>query len=502
MKNTAASIAVLLALCVASTPIFAQAAETAADPASAGQASEEDIFGQEETVATTTEQTQNAAPRDELLKTAMPWITGSFTGSVGVNGVWNDPWTQFDLFTPDSHGLTNSGTDLTVGFVARPDTDISITGTAKTSYPFTQDIVTDTTTYTVPDFTIWALYSKFNWKDALFFTFGKQPVRWGTGYFFSPADDIFAQTEVDVDNPTAEREGPMALKVQYPIPNSMNNLYLFAVLPATGGAAELLPENIALAAKAEFLFGNTEVAAAGYYQRQQRPRAVLMATTGFGDFNFFGEGLAAFPGTEEEARVTEEAVTWGTFPFSFSSDYSVVDISADTIYCATAGAMYSNADWNFTAVGQYLYNGFGYADITLGDLLQALRDRGFSAPDGEPALSYSGLVSTLAGLGRMGRHYGVLSLMWSSLWDTDLGFSVLAIANLSDGSGFVKPTLSFKCLNYVTLSGSASFTWGGDGAEYTDEPGLLAAFAKGDFDYVTHPTMSLALSVSIGTKSF
>jgi len=473
-------------------------------PLAAQDAGGEDVFGQDEQVTQTTDQTQNAAPRDAILTSAVPWITGSFTGKIGLTWSWSDIWgSGFDLLNPTSHGLTQSTTALRLGFVARPDADISITGQIRTAYPFVQQIdAGGGVTYTVPDLTVWSLYSKFTWKDTLFFSFGKQPLKWGTGYFFSPADDIFALSGVDIADPTAEREGPLGLKVQYPIPRTMDNLYFFALLPSSNDPAvlaDLLPEDIAVAAKAEFLFGKTEVALAGYYQRVQRPQAILMGTTGFGNLNFFAEGTVAFANPSSDPYLTLGATTW---PPTGSSDYTVIDRKDDVLFCATAGGRYTNDAGDFTVVGQYLYNGYGYGSLTLSDLLQATLDRAIVPNPGEPAWSFARLANSLGGLGKIGQHYGVVYLSWSELWKTDLGFSVLSIANFSDGSGYVQPTLSYTCLGYVTLSASTSFSWGGEGTEFADAAGLLKALSEGDLTYKGKPTMSFSLVASIGTKSF
>jgi hypothetical protein len=508
---TKASLTIALVLAFAAlvlAPLAAQEA-AAADPAAAAtEASEEDIFGAEESVATTTAETQNAAPRDELLKSAVPWITGSFTGRVGLSWDWTDVWgSAFDLLNPTRYGLSQSSTAVKLGFVARPDKDINVTGQIRTSYPFVQQITVGSgptaVTYTVSDLQVWSLYSKFNWNDALYFSFGKQPVRWGTGFFFSPADDIFAQSEVDISDPTAEREGPLALRVHFPIPRTMHNLYAYAVLPRSNSLTELAamkPEDIAVAAKAELFFGNTEAALAGYYQRNQRPRAVLMATTGNGSFNFFGEGLVAFPSPASEAFIQDGAVTWGGI---FSSDYTVADRKAQTLVQATGGVSYSNQDWNFTAVGQYLYNGGGYSSLSLGDILQAAIDRAVSQPAGEPTLGMASLAGTLGGLGKIGQHYGVLYLGWTELWDSKWDLSVLAIENFSDWSGYVKPIVSFTFLNYVKLSAAASFSWGPGGSEFADPAGLVAAMSTGSIaTFVAKPTLSLSLTADIGSVGF
>ena len=83
-------------------------------------ASEEDLFGQEEEVTQPSEQTQNAAPRDEILTSAVPWLTGSFTGIVGIDWSWSDLWGGgADFLNPTSYGLSQSATAARLGFVAR-----------------------------------------------------------------------------------------------------------------------------------------------------------------------------------------------------------------------------------------------------------------------------------------------------------------------------------------------------------------------------------------------
>ena len=97
----------------------------------------------------------------------------------------------------------------------------------------------------------------------------------------------------------------------------------------------------------------------------------------------------------------------------------------------------------------------------------------------------------------------MLYLGWTQLWDSDWDFSVLAIENFSDWSGYVKPILSFTFLNYVKLSAAASFSWGGSGTEFADPAGLASAMAAGSIaTFVAKPTLSLSLTANIGSVSF
>ncbi len=518
MNARSVLVAVLaLGVGIALTPLRAQDASAASSSASP---SGDDVFNSEESVTPAMESPQNAAPRNDVLKEAAPRLTGTFTGSAGFAWNWSDVWNApFSLISPTSSNLSQEGTGLGFGFVARPDTDISFTGEIRTNYPFVQPVTTGTgpnaSTIAVPDVTVWSLYSKFTWNDALFFTFGKQPLKWGSGYFFSPADDVFAQTAADLTNPTAEREGPLALKIQYPIPKTMDNLYFIASLPPSNdptALAAMQPQDIAVAAKAEFLFGTLELAAAGYYQRHQRPEAILMGTTGFGNLNFFAEGLVAFPGTQSEAFIEKAAapVTWVNGAFPASSAYTVVDRSGQAFARATGGVMYTNQDANFTFVGQYLYNGQGYATLSVQDILQAVIDRVGGQPAGEPPLDSGSIANTFGGLGRIGMHYGAVYLGWSSIANSKTGLSVLGIMNFSDGSGYISPTVSFTAFTYVKLSLGASLSWGATGTEFADPTGFASIFPtinglpnpSYNPNYVAKPTLALTLKASIGTGSF
>ena len=80
---------------------------------------------------------------------------------------------------------------------------------------------------------------------------------------------------------------------------------------------------------------------------------------------------------------------------------------------------------------------------------------------------------------------------------------MLAIENFSDLSGYVKPTVSFHCLGRVTLSGSVSLSWGGEGTEFADSAGLVAAIREGTIaTFVAKSSLSLSLSANIGSTAF
>jgi hypothetical protein len=102
------------------------------------------------------------------------------------------------------------------------------------------------------------LFSDFNYENKVFFRAGKQNVKWGVGYFFSPAD-VINIGRLDPLDPGAEREGPVALKVHYP--RGSTNYYLYTLLDDVDVISK-----VALAPKMEFVVGGTEIGLGGFYK--------------------------------------------------------------------------------------------------------------------------------------------------------------------------------------------------------------------------------------------
>lgn len=520
--------AAALALAFALLPAFGAFAQDAADgsDASAIVEDEDDIFGVEESVGEGTE--DSSAVRDAFIQSAAPSLVGSYSGSAGLTGTWNDPWgAGFDLFAPDAVALAPSSA-LHLGFSAKPEKDLGFYGEVRTAYPFARDAtVYDSDgnasgTVSVPDISVFNLYAKFDWKDRIFFSFGKQPLKWGLGYFFAPANDILALGAVNYDDLGADREGPLSLRVNAPIPGTMATAYLYAIMDS----ASLHPTEIGVAPKFEISFPGIELALAGYYQKDDGPRAIASTSFGIGDVNFFGEGVLAFG--SEKWFVIEESRTVATPaipPFvpegeqAFS--YRIVEKGGldDLFFTGTVGLSYSKS-WNkkldLTVMAQYLYDGEGQANMSLDDMLQAVVERTnpfYDYPD-DPAIDLSGangMMTALSKFGsRLGQHYGGVSVSASGILGTDLSASVLALANLADLSGWVKPQLSWRIFDRMSVSGWASFGFGEGGDEFTNMGGIYKAIQGISFGATglayeeanLTPPIQLGLSFSLGSGSF
>lgn len=431
----------------------------AAAPVRAQELSEEDLFGEE----TLTEALgAEAAPQEEFLTFDGVRIGGSVTGSAGFSATWKDPWGgEAKLLEPDSRALSPALSGK-ITMVAKPSVDFGVNADLRTSWPFSSNVEVEGKTYAIPKISIWSLYSKFSWKDSLFFTFGKQPLAWGVAKgYFQPADDIFSLSAVSLDDTGAEREGPVSLKLHYPVPRTMANFYLFAGVP---DQAEIDLEDARLAVKGEISLGNAEIGAGAYYSYDDHPRGLLMATFGTGDFNFYGEAVLKY-GSERYFLAKSGSLP---YPLNMSSAQR-----EDRFYLnGTVGLIYQNSDWNLTATAQYFHNGEYQEGVTA-----------------EEAFGYFMINTDKIDRAAFERHYAFASLSKSELLLEDLSAGLVAVANLSDLSALLMPSISYRLFDYMSLKLGATFALGEEGDEYTMQFGGTQG-------------ASLSLSLSLGSGSF
>lgn len=479
----------------------------------AQETDDEDIFGAEEVVKQGSE--SDTSQRDAFLKSTTPVLLGTFTGSLGFSVDYDDPWgSGLSLFEPDSSGVVPASS-LALGFSAKPEKDLGFYGEIRTSYPFYNeytvvssvvDDVVKTSTIKVPDIEVFKLYSRFNWNDKVYFSFGKQPLKWGLGYLFTPANDLFTSQAVDFEDYTAEREGPLSLKVSAPIPGVMATAYLFSFLPE--GAEEI--DQVGFAPKFEMAFPGLELSAAAYYQKDDKPKAIVSASYAKNGLSLFGEGLLSF-GSENYYIVAEERSVAG---HDFS--YRIVEKPDELFFTGTAGLMYSKS-WehklSLSCVAQYLYDGLGQDNLGLDQVAQALTERLnplYPEADEDPAVDMSDITSYIAKLGsRLGQHYAGMALSFSDIADNDdISLSLTALANVYDLSGWVQPKLTWAIFDRLSLSFYASFGFGGPGDEYTNAGGLYKALSGVNWATLSYdesdltPPISLGISLSLGSGSF
>lgn len=434
---------------------------------------EDELFGSEEGLLEEVESASAQDALDSLLVSEGVVISGSFSGSLGATWAWNDPWSGFNVAAPDSYGLEPSA-GLRLGMDARPSDELRVYGQVRMGWPFEQSVsvLTGPTTSTSIDqlnLSVFELFSDFNLGDKLFFRFGKQTVTWGVGYFFSPAD-VISLEPIDPLNPREQREGPLTLRAHWPIMGTQHNLWAYAVFDGP----DMKPEDIALAAKAEFAVGAWELGAGGWLKRDRPQRMMLTAAGSVGQVSLFGEASLSH-GSD---RLWVDGIGMSG-PVMLGDDSS-------WFFKGSAGFMWQQSDLKLTLAGQYLYDGEGYPDDKREELIDQAHAILDVLPPGPTYDQALGILKLL--VAGSGRHYAALSASLAEFLHEDLSLSLFAMGNLSDWSGFARLGLGWSMFKGMSLDANATFAFGMDDSEYL-------VLNDG-------PAMRLGLSLNLGSGSF
>lgn len=403
-----------------------------------------------------------------LITEGIDW-SGRFSGSVDFGLNWSNYTEGIDL---KDYGTSFSPSiSSTLSFDARPEVDYRVFG--KFLLETGSDDSSGLGTISVRE-----LFADFQHNDRLFFRIGKSFVKWGVGYFFSPAD-IVNLDAINAEDPTAERQGPLNLRVQYPM--GANNLYLYLFAEGITEPADLL-----YAGKYEWVMGRSEFGLGSIVSGNTAPKLMSTVSTAIGEINWFGEAVLSYG--SDRTFVTAPDTPTG-LPISLDT-YTVDD---KLFFKGTIGFSWINEDPGIMFIGQYYYNGEGYSDYAYeGYDRTLLDDAAFTYNPLKPessALSLGDLIS-------FGRHYGAVSASLTSLFGSDdLGLSLFWIGNLTDGSGIIAPTLSWSPIDRITTSVGFHATYGASGTEYADPMALL-------MQGVQEPTLSLTFGVSLGGGRF
>jgi hypothetical protein len=425
-----------------------------------------------------------------FLKSDQVRIGGSFTGKLGTSFSWTNPYEgNHDPLSPDSSSLDPTIAS-TIFFNARPEEDLRIYGSVKTAWPFTNTdtVLTSAKYVSVPspsvsttsanlstiNLQVFELFSDFTWNDRVYFRFGKHTVKWGVGYFFSPAD-VLNLTPIDVTDPTAQREGPISLRALVPIPGTQDNLWGYILLPGSSSSGSFKPEDLAYAGKAEFLLTGSEIGLGGFYQKDKAPRLIATASGSLRRFDLFAEAVASWGNDRQYLTALTPS------PAFESRD--------DRWYFqGTAGFIYTARDGYTSLAAQYYYNGEGYPYDERKDLVDQFNGLSQTIQENLSPI----LIGALYGASQ---HYGALSVSRSELFIKDLSASVTLFANLADLSGFITPTLQYKVFKYMNLSLAPSFVWYIDGLWGTGKNSEYVLLNKG-------PKVTISLTAGLGSSRF
>jgi hypothetical protein len=305
---------------------------------------------------------------------------------------------------------------------------------------------------------------RFDLERTVFFTVGKQHVKWGTGQLWNPTDFLSPQRR----NPLAFvdlRTGVSMLKVHVPWEARGWNFYGIAVVDDLGTDAGALidasgnpavtsggsdPVNrlsrIGGALRAEVVLGPAEVGVSGVAQRGRKPRFGLDLSSALGPIDVYGE-LALKKGTDSPLyRLPEGATVTDILQNGLEVEAYVPGGLTPQV---TGGANYSfpYGENDLAVVGvEYFYNSTGYTSSI-----------------GYPYLLYKNAFQPLY----VGRHYGAAYVFLNAPGPLErTSFNLFTLGNLSDRSFQSRLNVTHRALTYLTVEAFGAVHYGRKGGEF------------------------------------
>lgn len=375
---------------------------------------------------------------------------GDFSGSTAFQLSWASIPSGTAEFANPSESM-HPALRARLWFDARPERRYRVSGKVSTDWPFTTA-------------TIYELFADFNWQDQLFFRFGKQSAAWGVSRFYQIADPLSVSVK-DPANPTADLEGPLALRVTRPF--GVNNVYAWALVKDSYISDGTKPSaaDLGLGLKADFLIrppknpvlGNGELSLGLFHQRRLAPKFTASYSTGVGKVQLFTDQVLSWG--LDGARLTDSLDPDASALFLPVYDTEITNNGLQ--YAATAGFLYINNNWKCTVYGEYLFLGYGAGRS---GYLEDLFGR-FGLEQADIGVRHT--LSAADVFGYQSRHNSALSLSWSELPFSDkLSAQVLWLQNWVELSGMVSPSITFTPFKYFDVTCGLNISWGGDKTEW------------------------------------
>lgn len=394
-------IASFTALFVLSLPISAQEGE--------GESLEDSLFGDADAPIVQSVEEANEEGKAVLekrgvsaaLKTRNVTFGGSLEAGVDTSFIWQNIGKARKSAKSDASFLsTKLALDLYLD--ARPNDNLKIKGDVELAYPFEKELFVAGQTADgkkvtgaaagVLNFRVKELYTDFSMKDIAFLRFGKCAAKWGTGYFYSPAD-VINVSRIDPEHPERDKEGPVHFRAHFIIPKTNYNFYAYFLPPLNPARME----DSAFAASAEGVFGGFELSLGGWWRYEKAPRLSLTASgTLFKKLAVFAEGV-----------------------YSYGSDYTYFDKAgvpytkkSASLFQVTAGFSYNIAKTHTFLAAQYYYNGLGYESYENYTEVQAKLNGNAAA------------LAKFNAIGYAGQHYAALSITQNKIGTDRLSASL------------------------------------------------------------------------------
>jgi hypothetical protein len=270
------------------------------------------------------------------------------------------------------------------------------------------------------------LWFKWDQADSVFYTLGKQNLKWGSGRLWNPTD-FTAQSARDPLALFDSRLGQELFKIHIPVESSGFNYY--GIVQFDNMRRN---DDIGGALRGEFAFGGYGEAAVSFQTRQDSPiQFGLDVSSGLGPIDVYVEAAVSKRQgrTFYEGRVDPVNRTLPTEK----------DREKETFRQVVGGVQYTykySSEDNLTVGGEYFDNGLGYDDRTL-ELYALVKQQATPLYAGR---RYAGAYLRLASPGS---------------WN-DTSFFINSLRNMSDATSVSRVTATWTLYNDLTIEGFLS----------------------------------------------
>ncbi len=296
---------------------------------------------------------------------------------------------------------------------------------------------TTSATATNPSVALDQLWLRFDADRKVFFTVGRQKVRWGVGRIWYPTDFLNAQPK-DPLNPFDVRLGVNMVKVHVPVEKLGWNFYGYGLLDNNGPAATMGALGGAL--RAELLLGPAELGFGGVWGSYRRPRYAVDLSAPVGPLDVYGE--AAFR--------SAHGITLVNLPNGVNADEPLKSdreiVSPEGLWTQAVGG----ASWTFNYTEkntgilslEYYFNQYGYRSPAE-DTLRFFAPRFDRTINYDPAQA-NFLYRAQHSVGLSAAFPGLPNLTWVTATASGILF-------ISDLSGLARLDVIFRVLTYLNI---------------------------------------------------
>jgi hypothetical protein len=352
---------------------------------------------------------------------------------------------------------------LQLSLDARPVETFRLFAKAETQYPFI-DADANSLIDVEEALKIQELYADFDIAQAVYGRVGKQTIAWGVGRYFSPAD-VLNLTPIDLDDPDAERTGPVALKMH--ASGFLSNFYTYIIANEITSAAD-----IAIAPKYETVLGSMELGVAGFYRYDMAPKLIAMATFPLGQVDLYTELVGA----------------WGSDKTYADGSGGTYTIENSPVVQATLGFSYKYTDplgnGTLSSSGQFWYNGEGYADPSLAILAK-----------NDPRIVAKTILP--GDLVNPDRYYSALNVSFSNIFKSSVTVSASWFSAFGGATGRITPSASYAFNEDFSLTAKLPINYGAAGAEFSPLGFQYAPTLEAKL--FGNSQVSFAVPISLGT---